>query len=301
MIEQPTIYAVSSGVGRAGIAIIRVSGSRAASVLEGLAGRLPMPRFAAYRTLKSLRSEEPIDQALVLWFPAPATVTGEDVAEFHVHGSAAVLSKMFAELQNFENVVHAEAGAFTRRAFENGRLDLVEVEGLADLLSSKSEAQRRLAMRQFMGQASTIYEGWRDGLLGALAVLEAAIDFADEDDVVADAWAIVKPRVASLRSELQTALQLAAQAGAVRDGLKLVIAGPPNAGKSSLMNWLVGAEAAIVSPIAGTTRDVVERVMSFEGIALVAVIPLDFAQVRKIRLRLLELNAHIMKCGMRTC
>ena len=263
MIENSTIYALSSGQGRAGIAVIRVSGPKAEEVLSGLAGELPSPRFASLRNLKS--ADGFIDQALVLWFPSPETATGEDVAEFHIHGSPAVVTKLFAEFSKFENVVPAEAGAFTRRAFENGRLDLVEVEGLADLLSSQTESQRRLAMRQFMGEASAIYENWRGQLTAALAMLEAAIDFVDEDDVVQDAWNHVRPNVEKLREELLQAVEVSAKAGAVRDGLKLVIAGPPNVGKSSLMNWLVGRAAAIVSPIAGTTRDVVERVIDFHG------------------------------------
>jgi tRNA modification GTPase len=267
MIENSTIYALSSGSGRAGIAVIRVSGSKASMVLQSLVGELPKPRFASLRHLKF--DDELIDQALVLWLPGPATVTGEDMAEFHVHGSAAVVTGLFSVLSKFENVVLAEPGAFTRRAFENGRLDLVEVEGLADLLSSQTESQRRLAMRQFMGEASAVYENWRMQLTAALAMLEAAIDFVDEDDVVQDAWNHVRPNVEKLRSELLQAVELSAKAGAVRDGLKLVIAGPPNAGKSSLMNWLVGREAAIVSPIAGTTRDVVERVIDFHGAQLV--------------------------------
>jgi tRNA modification GTPase len=269
MIKQSTIYALSSGQGRAGVAVIRVSGSEAREVLIGIAGKLPEPRFASLRALKSIDSLELIDQALVLWLPGPNTVTGEDMAEFHVHGSPAVVTRLFAEFSKFKNVGPAGAGDFTRRAFENGRMDLVEVEGLADLLGSQTEAQRRLAMRQFMGEASAVYESWRAQLTSALAMLEAAIDFVDEDDVVQDAWNHVKPNVEKLRSELNEALRLSSQAGAVRDGLKLVIAGPPNAGKSSLMNWLVGREAAIVSSIAGTTRDVVERVIDFHGLALV--------------------------------
>lgn len=267
MIENSTIYALSSGQGRAGIAVIRVSGPKVSNVLVALAGDLPRPRFASLRNLKS--ADGLIDQALVLWFPGPETVTGEDIAEFHVHGSPAVVTKLFAEFVKFENVVPAEAGAFTRRAFENGRLDLVEVEGLADLLSSQTESQRRLAMRQFLGEASAVYESWRAQLSGALAMLEAAIDFVDEDDVVQDAWNHVRPNVEKLREELLLAVELSAKVGAVRDGLKLVIAGPPNAGKSSLMNWFVGRDTAIVSPIAGTTRDVVERVIDFHGAQVV--------------------------------
>jgi tRNA modification GTPase len=267
MIENSTIYALSSGAGRAGIAVVRVSGAKASVLLQELAGHLPKPRYASLRNLYS--GAELVDQALVLWLPGPATVTGEDMAEFHVHGSVAVVTRLFAEFAKFENVLLAEPGAFTRRAFENGRLDLVEVEGLADLLGSQTESQRRLAMRQFMGEASAIYENWRIELTAALAMLEAAIDFVDEDDVVQDVWKHVKPNVEKLRFELSQAVELSAKAGSVRDGLKLVIAGPPNAGKSSLMNWLVGREAAIVSPIAGTTRDVVERVIDFQGAQLV--------------------------------
>ncbi len=266
MIEQSTIYALSSGQGRAGVAVIRVSGLQSSEVLKRLIGELPKPRFASLRNLRA--GAEYIDQALVLWLPGPSTVTGEDMAEFHVHGSPAVIVKLFAELAKIENVVAAEAGDFTRRAFENARIDLVEVEGLADLLSSQTESQRRLAMRQFMGEASAVYESWRSQLTAALAVLEAAIDFVEEDDVVQDAWNHVKPNVEKLRGELLHAVELSTKAGAVRDGLKLVIAGPPNAGKSSLMNWLVGREAAIVSPIAGTTRDVVERAIDFHGVRL---------------------------------
>ena len=264
MIEQSTIYALSSGQGRAGIAVIRVSGSQSSKVLIQLCGELPKSRFASLRNLKS--GGEFIDQALVLWLPGPTTVTGEDMAEFHVHGSPAVVAKLFVEFSKIENLIPAEAGAFTRRAFENGRLDLVEVEGLADLLGSQTESQRRLAMRQFMGEASAVYESWRSQLTTALAMLEAAIDFVDEDDVVQDAWNHVRPSVEKLRGELLYAVELSTKAGIVRDGLKLVIAGPPNAGKSSLMNWLVGREAAIVSQFAGTTRDVVERAIDFHGV-----------------------------------
>ena len=268
MIEPETIYALSSGLGRAGIAVVRVSGPQAKFIVEAVAGSVPKPRLMGLRQLKSRDGLEVIDQALVLWMPGPSTVTGEDVAEFHVHGSPVVVSRLFVELAKFENVRPAEAGAFTRRAFENGRMDLLEVEGLADLLSANTDSQRRLAMRQFLGEASDVYESWRTQLLSALALLEASIDFVEEDDVVARAWKQVRPIVDNLVVELAAALDSASRAGTVRDGLRLVIAGPPNVGKSSLLNKLVGRDAAIVSALAGTTRDVVEAAIDFEGVAL---------------------------------
>ena len=269
MNNQLTIYALSSGQGRAGIAVIRVSGPRARDILVGLAGNMPAPRMASLRLLRTVDRRDVVDQAMVLWLPEPGTVTGEDMVEFHVHGSSSVVAALFAQFALFDSVVPAEAGAFTRRAFENGRMDLVEVEGLADLLGAQTEVQRRLAMRQFLGEASSVYEEWRSQLIKALALLEAAIDFVDEHDVEKEAWKQVEPNVRLLRDELIEAVAVSGKAGAVRDGLKLVIAGPPNVGKSSLMNWLVGRDVAIVSTIPGTTRDVVERVIDFHGCALV--------------------------------
>ena len=269
MNKESTIYALSSGSGRAGIAIIRVSGPKASKAIVGLAGVLPAPRLATLRSLVSSVGQDVIDQALVLWFPGPGSATGEDIAEFHVHGSPAIITKLFAELSLIENVVPAEAGAFTRRAFDNGVLDLVEVEGLADLLSASTEAQRRLAMRQFLGEASSIYESWRSELIKALAFVDAAIDFVEEPDVVENALGLMKPVVVQLKADLEEALLHSVRAGAVRDGLRLVIAGAPNVGKSSLLNWLAGRNAAIVSDQAGTTRDVVEAVVEFEGVRLV--------------------------------
>jgi tRNA modification GTPase len=269
MNDNGTIYALSSGLGRAGIAVVRVSGPKASEALVRLAGVLPAPRHASLRKLFSHNDHSVIDQALVLWFPGPATATGEDVAEFHLHGSPAIVSKVFSELANIEGVGPAEPGAFTRRAFDNGVLDLVEVEGLADLLSADTDLQRRLAMRQFLGEASSVYEAWRADLISALALIDAAIDFVEEPDVVASAVAQMVPAVRKLHAELEAALSQSSRASAVRDGLRLVIAGAPNVGKSSLLNWLVGRDAAIVSDQAGTTRDVVESIIEFEGVRLV--------------------------------
>ncbi len=264
-----TIYALSSGLGRAGIAVVRVSGPKAPETLTRLAGPLPSPRRAVLRRLVSFKDKSTIDRALVFWFPGPATATGEDVAEFHVHGSLAIVSKLLSELSEIDGVEPADAGAFTRRAFDNGVLDLVEVEGLADLLSANTELQRRLAMRQFLGEASSVYEKWRMGLIGALALIDAAIDFVEEPEVVASAVGQMMPTVERLRSELESALWQSSRASAVRDGLRLVIAGAPNVGKSSLLNWLAQRNAAIVSDQAGTTRDVVEAAVEFEGVRLV--------------------------------
>ncbi len=267
MIVPPTIYALSSGQGRAGIAVVRISGAHAKQVLQAFCDKLPSPRRAVVRNLKS-RVGVIIDQAMVLWLPAPNTVTGEDMVEFHLHGSPAIVDFLFSEFALIEGLQPAQAGEFTKRAFDNGKLDLVEVEGLADVLSANSEAQRRLAMLQFLGEASAVFENWRADIISALALFEASIDFVDEDDVSAQARNLGKPVIERLSAELRGALQTSAQNAAIRQGLKLVIAGAPNVGKSSLLNALVKREAAIVSPLAGTTRDVVEAHIMLDGVAL---------------------------------
>ncbi len=267
MTVLPTIYALSSGQGRAGIAVVRVSGTQAAKVLENLAGAITPPRIASVRKLMSHEGFI-IDQAMVLWLPKPHTVTGEDVVEFHLHGSPAILDVLFKEFALIPGVRPAEAGEFTKRAFENGKLDLVEVEGLADVLSANGEAQRRLAMRQFLGEASAVYEKWRSDIIAALALFEASIDFVEEEDVASQARAMAKPAIERLIGELERALVLSAQNTLVRNGLKVVIAGAPNVGKSSLLNALVDRDAAIVSPIAGTTRDIVEAQVNFAGVGI---------------------------------
>jgi tRNA modification GTPase len=266
--DKSTIFAVSTGSGRAGIAVVRLSGPLAGTTLARLAGGLPKPRIASYRTLVSGRDGSPIDRALVLWLPGPGTVTGEDVAELHVHGSLAVQETLLRELAALDGLALAEAGAFTRRAFENGRLDLVEVEGLADLLAADTEAQRQLAMRQFSGEASSVYEQWRAQVVQAGAMIAAAIDFADEKGVAEAALKEAQHLVAALRNTLSEALRQSESSAAVRRGLRVTLAGPANAGKSSLLNALSRRDAAIVSPIAGTTRDVVEAAVVFDGLAV---------------------------------
>lgn len=260
-----TIFALSSGRGRSGVAVIRMSGRQSRAALRRLAGTIPEARKASLVWLKG-HTGDVIDQALVLLFEGPGSATGEDMAEFHVHGSAAVIERVLLELSASEGCRMAEPGEFTRRAFENGKFDLVEVEGLADLLSSESEAQRKLAMKQFIGEASAIYESWRARLLDAQATIEAAIDFPDEHGVSEQAEKTLRGRIGALRSDLAEATRKAEMASAVRRGLSVVIAGAPNCGKSSLVNALVGRELSIVSPVAGTTRDVVSETLVIEGV-----------------------------------
>jgi tRNA modification GTPase len=261
----PTIVALSSGTGRAGVAVVRVSGRRTRFALETICGTLPQPRVATLKRLDDTDGE-PIDSGLVLFFPAPASFTGEDVAEFHVHGSRAVLARLLTCLTQMPGVRLAEAGEFTRRAFEAGKLDLAAVEGLADLIDSETEWQRRQALRQMEGALGASVLGWRSRLIKAMALLSADLDFSDEGDVsgplVAQAVAIARETA----TELERALGSFAAGERVRDGFVVVIAGPPNAGKSSLLNALARRDVAIVSPIAGTTRDAIEVRLDLGGI-----------------------------------
>ncbi len=268
MKQNATIFALSSGSGRAGVAVIRVSGPKSVSVFDIFGVTCPSPRLASLRRLKDAQGDI-LDEALVLWFPGPGTATGEDMAELHVHGSPSILAAVLGQLSRAEDFALAEAGDFTRRAFRHGRLDLLQVEGLADVLEARTEGQRRLAMRQFLGAASTVYESWRGDLVRALSLVEAAIDFSEEDDVAASASAESRLVMGKLVTSFEQALAQAGRASQVRGGLRVVLAGPPNAGKSSLLNWLVGRDAAIVSPVAGTTRDVVESGLELGGLSVV--------------------------------
>lgn len=269
MMTSDTIFAQSSGAGIAGIAVIRISGPASGWVLEKIGGGLPEPRRASLRRLTDPVTGETIDRAVVLWMPGPNTVSGEDVAEFHVHGSQAVAAALLAAFSRFERVRPAEAGEFTRRAFANGRMDLVEAEGLADLLRARTGMQRRLALNHLLGEASTIYETWRAELIGILAHVEAALDFSEEDGVAEAAILDVGPKTSALVASMAEALSGADRASAIRTGIKVVLAGAPNTGKSSLLNAIVARDAAIVSPRAGTTRDAIEVMIDLAGLPVI--------------------------------
>jgi tRNA modification GTPase len=262
-VTADTIYALSSGSPPAGIAVVRISGPSADVALHRLAGKLPPPRVA---TLAELREPggQPLDRALVLRFPGPASATGEDVAELHLHGGRAVVAAILAALARVEGLRPAAAGEFTRRAFENGRLDLAEAEGLADLLAAQTESQRRSALALAEGALSRRVAGWQARILALSATLEAALDFSDDGEVAEGlpaAWAI---EVEAVSREIDDALRRP-HAERLRDGVRIVVAGPPNAGKSSLINALCGREIAITSPVEGTTRDVLEAPIAIAG------------------------------------
>ena len=241
--------------------MVRISGPGAEAALEALAGFLPEPRAA---TLATLRSDgEVLDKALIIRFPGPSSATGEDVAELHLHGGRSVVAAVLAALGRIEGLRGAEPGEFTRRAFENGRIDLAEAEGLADLLAAETESQRRAALALAGGALSRQVEGWQARLLALAAEVEAALDFSDEDDVGA-LPADFAQALGALRVDLATWLGRP-PAERLKDGVRVVIAGPPNAGKSSLLNALIGREAAITSAVPGTTRDLIEAPVAIAG------------------------------------
>jgi len=266
---QTTIYALSSAPGRAGVAVIRVSGPAAERSLRALAGALPQARMASLRELRHPATGAVLDQALVLWFPAPASFTGEDVAEFHVHGGRAVIEAVLSALSAVPGMRPAEAGEFARRAFENGKLDLTAVEGLADLIDAETEAQRLQALRQSHGALSELYEGWRQQIILALAEIEADLDFSDEADVLRFSDRAAFAQIADLEWRIRAHLDDNNRGEILRDGLRVAIAGPVNAGKSSLLNALARREAAIVSDTPGTTRDVVEVRLDLNGFPVI--------------------------------
>lgn len=262
-----TIFALASGRVRAGIAVIRISGPNAGAALRRLAGGVPPPR-----TMRRARIEdgagEPLDEALAVWFPGPASFTGEDVAELHLHGGRAVVAGVLAALGRCAGLRPAEPGEFARRAFANEKLDLTAAEGLADLVEAETEAQRRQALRQMQGALGQLYERWRRDLLDALAHVEAAIDFSDED-IPEDLEAGARACAAALARAVAAHLEDARRGERLREGIDIAIVGPPNAGKSSLLNALAGRQAAIVSRHPGTTRDFVEVALDLGGFPVV--------------------------------
>src|SRR6202035_3493902 len=235
--REQTIFALSSGRPPSAIAIVRVSGPQAKTSLEVLAERVPQPRMAT-RVLLRDREGQGIDDAIVLWFPGPASATGEDIAEFHIHGSRAVQAAVFAALSQFENVRPAEAGEFTRRAFENGKLDLTEAEALDDLIHADTDRQRRQALRQLHGLLGDRARDWRARIIEASALIEAGIDFSDEGDVSAELLAPARERIVALSDEIGEVLAAQGRSERLREGLVVAIAGPPNVGKSTLINLL---------------------------------------------------------------
>lgn len=260
-----TIFALSSGRLPAGVAVIRLSGPQVRFAIETICTSIPAPRHAAFRKMKSSDGEL-LDQGLVLYFPGPASFTGEDCAEFHLHGGIAVVQRFLTELSTFPQHRIAEPGEFTRRAFANGKMDLTVAEGLADLISAETEGQRRLALQVASGAQRDLYTRWRQKLLQARALIEAELDFADETDVPGSVSARVWADMQLLRDDIEQHLKNGQRASLLRDGFHIVIAGAPNAGKSSLLNILSGRDVAIISDEAGTTRDLLEVKLNLGGI-----------------------------------
>ncbi len=271
-----TIFALSTVPGKSGLAVIRISGPGAKNGVEEFCGTIPKPRTAALRKLCGADGET-LDQAIVIHFPEGGSYTGEDIVEFHLHGSQAVVRSALRTLASRPGFRMAEPGEFTLRALANGRMDLAEVEGLGDLIDAETEAQRRQALRVFEGNLGRKTEGWRTGLVRAMALLETPIDFADEEiseDVRLEALDLIK----TVTSELNAEVRGSKVAERIRDGFEVAIVGPPNTGKSTLLNHLAGREAAITSEYAGTTRDVIEVRMDLEGLPVSV---LDTAGLRK--------------------
>jgi tRNA modification GTPase len=262
--REQTIFALSSGRPPSAISIVRISGPEAGTTLSLLAGKIPLPRIATRALLRD-GHQQPIDDAVVLWFPGPASATGEDVAEFHVHGGRAVLAALFAALSALDNLRAAEPGEFTRRAFENGKLDLTEAEGLDDLIHADTDRQRSQALRQLKGLLGDRARDWRAQIIEASALIEAGIDFSDEGDVPAELIAPALAKIKTLLGEIREVLAEQGRGERLREGLVVAIAGPPNVGKSTLMNLLARREVAIVSPHAGTTRDIIEVQLDLDG------------------------------------
>lgn len=280
---RSTIYALSTAPGRAGVAVIRVSGPRAGTLLNVMTPPRPKPRMAGPRTILDPQSGAPLDRGMALWFPGPKSFTGEDVAELMLHGGRAVVASVLEAIGRIPGCRMADPGEFVRRAFENGKLDLAEAEGLADLIDAETEAQRRQALRQASGALSALVEGWRGALIDATALVEASIDFSDEADVGRESFEQARTMIVALEAAIAHHLDDGHRGEILRDGFRVALAGPPNVGKSSLLNALARRPAAIVSDEAGTTRDVIEVRLDLGGYP---VIVSDTAGLRQTEMRI---------------
>ena len=264
-----TIYALSSGSGTSGIATIRVSGKLAKKVVEQLTNsQIPEPRIATLKKINNINTNELIDEGIIIWFPGPNSYTGEDMVEFHVHGSLAVVQAIQNSISEIEGCRIADPGEFTKIAFQNNKINLLKAESIADLISSETEIQRRQAVKIMTGKSAERFNSWRDGLVKVLANVEAKIDFPDED-LPEDILKNIKTKVNEIKNEIKKTLNDQKVGERIREGFKIAIVGPPNAGKSSLLNYLSNKEAAIVSEIAGTTRDVIEVHLNINGLPVI--------------------------------
>ncbi len=264
-----TIYALSSGPGISGIAVIRVSGPETKKVIKVLTkGSLPKPRLATLKKINKINTNELIDEGIIIWFPGPQSYTGEDMAEFHVHGSKAIIEALQNSISQVKYCRIAEPGEFTKIAFQNNKINLLKAESIADLISSETEIQRKQAIRIMSGESSTKFISWREGLLKILSNVEAKIDFPDEElpnNILKD----IKVKSEKIKNEIKKTLDDQKVGERIREGFKIAIVGPTNVGKSSLLNYLSRREVAIVSEIAGTTRDVIETHLNIDGLPVV--------------------------------